>query len=263
MSNDKKIEELTEKVTITSRGYELAANGVVSVATHLRYLEHIRWSTISTSGKLPLRNFWQLGVVRAQTVEIYEQVRFGVELELSMWLSRLGRTSMDFSHDIVRVADGVLVGRSTATIVALDSERRPTAVGPGAVDYLLHREAIVPDRLNGDAPRGAWERSVELRPSDHDLQQHVNHARYAELMEDTRLLCALEGGYGAGDWDAPARRFSIVYEKEARLGDAVVAKTWRTNAPNGDSPPPSVDVLMTKGSSTVVARARIELPRPR
>jgi len=260
MSNAK-IELLTEKITITSRGYELAANGVISTANFLRYLEHLRWSTIATSGKLPLRKFWRLGVVRAQTVELYEQIGFGVELELSMWLSRIGRTSMDFSHDIVRTANGALVGRSRATIVALDSNRQPTEIGSGAADYVLDRETIPLERLEGDAPSNAWERTVDLRPSDHDVQQHVNHARYAELMEDTRLLCALEGGYGAGEWDTPARRLTIVYEREARRGDAIIARTWRTEATHGDLRPPSVDILMMKGGSEVVARARIELSR--
>src|SRR5690349_16325017 len=123
------MEDKIEKMVITSRGYELASNGVLPMATYLRYLENIRWSTIATSDKLPLRKFWHLGVVRSQVVEIYDQTSFGVAIELSMWLARVGKSSMDFSHDIVRVEDGALIGRSTATIVALDSERRPAAIG--------------------------------------------------------------------------------------------------------------------------------------
>lgn len=249
MSDDK-----IEKLRITTRGYELAASGVLPVATYLRYLEHIRWHTISTSEKLPLRQFWMLGVVRAQAVEIYEPVSFNVELELSMWLSRLGRTSMSFSHDIHRVSDGALVGRSTATIVALDSERRPAVIGEGASDYLVTREAISLERLEDPPPADAWERTVSLRPSDHDLQQHVNHARYAELIDDTRLLAAAAGGYGPGSWDAHVARFSIAYEQEARLGDAVVARTFRTQGRDR-----SVDFVLTKGESSIVTRARIEL----
>lgn len=250
-------EDKIERLRITSRGYELAASGFLSVATHLRHLEHIRWHTISTSERLPLRKFWMLGVVRAQVVEMYEAVSFNVELELSMWLSRLGRTSMDFSHDIVRVSDGALVGRSTATIVALDSERRPAAIGEGAADYLVKRDSIAPDRFDDGVPaEGVWERTVDLRPSDHDLQQHVNHARYAELIEDTRLLAAAANGYGPGAWDGRARRFSIAYEQEARMGDAVVAHTWVTPPAAGAR---SVDVRLSKGSGVVVTRARISV----
>jgi acyl-CoA thioesterase FadM len=248
-------EDKIEKLRITSRGYELAQSGFLSVATHLRHLEHIRWNTISTSEKLPLRKFWMLGVVRAQVVEMYEPVSFNVELELSMWLSRLGRTSMDFSHDIVRTSDGALVGRSTATIVALDSDRRPAAIGEGAAEYLVTRESIAPDRFeDAPPPEEAWERGVALRPSDHDLQQHVNHARYAELIEDTRILCAAANGYGPGTWDGRALRFSIAYEQEARMGDEVTAHTWVTRPAAGSR---SVDVRLSKGSGMVVTRARI------
>jgi acyl-CoA thioesterase FadM len=247
-----------EKVRITSRGYELAASGTLSIATYLRYFEHMRWHTISTSEKLPLRRFWMLGVVRAQTVEVYKSVGFDVELELTMWLARVGRSSMDFSHDMVRVSDGALVARSTATIVALDSTRKPAAIGEGAREYLVTKEVISPERLEGAPPADAWERTVDLRPSDHDLQQHVNHARYAELVDDTRLLCARVSGYGSGDWDGRVRRFSIAYEQEARLGDTVVARTWRTRARDR-----CLDFLLTKSSTVVVTRARIELLAPR
>lgn len=244
-----------ETMRITSRGYELAANGVLSIATYLRYLEHLRWTTISTSEKLPLRQFWMLGVVRSQVVEIYEQSSFGTTFELTMWMSRLGRTSMDFSHDIVRVADGALVGRSAATIVALDGERRPTVVGAGAAEYLVSRESILPDRLEGPPKEGAFTRNVDLRPSDHDLQQHVNHARYAELMDDTRLLAAEASAYGPGAWDAPPRRFSIAYEQEARRGDAVTGHTWRTEGSLR-----GIDLVLSRGPLSVVTRARMTLP---
>lgn len=247
-----------EKLRITSRGYELAASGTLSIATYLRYFEHIRWHSISTSEKLPLRRFWMLGVVRAQTVEVYKAVGFDVELELTIWLARVGRSSMDFSHDMVRVSDGALVARSTATIVALDAARRPSVIGDGAREYLVTKEAILPERLDEAPPSDAWERTVELRPSDHDLQQHVNHARYAEFVDDTRLLCARAGGYGSGEWDGRVRRFSIAYEQEARLGDAVVARTWHTRARDR-----CLDFLMTKSSTVVVTRARIELLTPR
>jgi acyl-CoA thioesterase FadM len=249
------MEDKIEKMVITSRGYELASSGVLPMATYLRYLEHIRMTTIVTSEKLPLRQFWQMGVVRSQAVELYEQTSFGATLELTMWLARVGRSSMDFSHDIVRVADGVLLGRSTATIVALDFERRPALVGEGAREYIVDRPGIAPDRFEGDAPPSAWSRTIELRPSDHDLQQHVNHARYAELIDDTRLLCADAGGYGTpGDWTRPVRRFSIAYEQEARVGDAVVGKTWPTPGKAA-----SADFLLSKGTGAIVTRARIEL----
>jgi hypothetical protein len=42
------------------------------------------------------------------------------------------------------------------------------------------------------------------------------------------------------------------------MGDAVVARTWRTEGETGAR---SVDVLLSKGTSAVVTRARIALSR--
>jgi acyl-CoA thioesterase FadM len=208
---------------------------------------------IGTSAKLPLREFFTLGVVRAQVLELEAPVSFGVELELSMWVSRVGRTSFDMSHEIVEVLGGRRVGRSTATVVALGLDRRPAPLPEGAQSLVVAREAPQPDRLTGEPPEGAWTRPVEIRPSDHDLQQHVNHARYAELVEDTRVLCAAAGGYGPGSWDGQPRRLSIAYEREARAGDRVEARTFRTAGTDR-----SVDVVLGRDGSTLT-RARVEL----
>jgi len=247
-------EDKIERLRIVTRGYELGSNGSVPPSQYLRYLEHIRWSTIAGSEKLPFRKFWWLGVVRSQVVEVHRQLGFNVEIELSMWMSRLGKTSVDFSHDIVRCEDGQLIGRSTATLVALDQNRRPSPIGEGAAEYLVSREAVRMDRLEEPIPETAWERHVPLRPSDHDLQQHVNHARYADFVEDTRSLCADAGGYGPGEWNGPFRRLAITYEREVRLGDPAVARTWCTAGRER-----SIDFVLMKEPGVVATRARVEL----
>src|SRR6476659_9103946 len=135
-------ESKVERLKIMTRGYEISSTGNVAPSQFLRYLEHVRWRTITRSEKLPLRRFWAFGVVRTQVLQLHRDISFDVEIEISMWLSRLGRTSMDFSHEIVRVDDGVLVARSAATIVALDSSRRPAPIGEGAQDYLVDRQVV-------------------------------------------------------------------------------------------------------------------------
>ena len=118
----------TETMRITTRGYELAQMGVLPLSAYLRYLEHQRWTTIARSERLPLRKFFAMGVVRAQGLEVIEHVGFDEELLLTIWLSHVGKTSLAFSHSIQKAGSGVLVARSTATIVALDSNRRPAAI---------------------------------------------------------------------------------------------------------------------------------------
>lgn len=248
------MDDKVDTLRITSRGYELASHGTLPVAAYLRYLEHLRWRTISRSQKIPLRLFWTMGVVRAQVIELHQHVSFDVELELSMWVSRVGRTSIELSHDITRPEDGALIARSTATIVTLDDERRPAPVKDGAREFVVDRPRVTAERLESEPPAGAWRRSVDIRPSDQDLQQHVNQARYADFVEDARLLCARAGGYGSGDWEAAPRRFVIAYESESRVGDAVEAVSWLTTGRAR-----SADFVLRKENGQISTRARLEL----
>src|SRR5436190_24046313 len=112
----------------------------------------MRWRSISRSQTIHLRLFWTMGVVRAQVLEIYKQVSFDVELELSMWVSRVGRTSIELSHDITRTDDGELVGRSTATVVTLDGERRPAPIKDGAREFVIERPCAASERLEAEPP---------------------------------------------------------------------------------------------------------------
>lgn len=247
-------EDKVDTLRIVSRGYELASHGTLPVAAYLRYLEHLRWRTISRSQKIPLRLFWTMGVVRAQVIELYQHVSFDVELELSMWVSRIGRTSIELSHDITRVEDGALVAQSTATIVTLDEERRPAPVKEGAREFVVDRPRVTAERLESEPPPEAWRRAVDIRPSDQDLQQHVNQARYADFVEDARLLCARSGGYGTGNWESAPRRFVIAYESEARVGDSVEALSWLTTGRAR-----SADFVLRKENGQISTRARLEL----
>src|ERR1041385_6002719 len=123
-------EDKVERIRLVTRGYEVSSRGRMSPSQYLRYVEHVRWRPIASSDKIPVRLFMRLGVVRAQVLEIFHDTSFDTELEISMRLARVGKTSMDFSHDVVRTSDGELVARSTATIVTLDSERRPAPIDP-------------------------------------------------------------------------------------------------------------------------------------
>jgi acyl-CoA thioesterase FadM len=250
-------EEKMERLRVVTRGYEVSSRGRISPSQYLRYIEHVRWRTIASSSKIPVRAFMGIGVVRAQVLEIFHDTSFDTELEISMWLARVGRTSMDFSHDVVRVTDGELVARSTATIVALDAERRPAPIDPEAQRFVVVRDAELIERLEIDELRGAWEHPVAVRPSDEDLQGHVNQARYADFVEDARQLCAAAEGYGPGAWDGPPHRLAISYEDEARVGDPLVVRT-RSNA---DSDAQRLDFVLLKGEGRIATRARIELSR--
>jgi acyl-CoA thioesterase FadM len=249
-------EQKIERLCLITRGYEVSSRGRISPSQYLRYIEHVRWRTIAGSDQIPVRAFMGIGVVRAQVLEIFHDTSFDTELEISMWLARVGKTSMDFSHEVVRVSDGQLVARSTATIVALDAERRPAPIDPAARRYVVSRDAAIVERLDIDGAAKAWEHPIAVRPSDEDLQGHVNQARYADFVEDARHLCAAAGGYGPGAWDGPPCRLAISYDDEARVGDPLVV---RTRVADADAQ--ALDFVLQKGEGSIATRARIELSR--
>lgn len=246
--------EPIERIRLVTRGYEVSSNGRIGPSQLLRYVEHVRWRTIAHSEKLPARDFMRIGVIRAQKLELLDHLSFDQEIEISMWLSRIGKTSLDFSHDVVRTSDGALMAQSTATVVTLDAERRRAPISPDAHRYLLSRPSAAIERLDGELPQGAWQDPVVVRPSDEDMQGHVNHARYADFVEDARVLCARAGGYGAGTFDGPARSLTLSYDEEVRVGDPVRVVTYRSAAPS------ALDFALVKGDGRVATRARIGLP---
>ena len=236
------------RARLSTRGYELGPRQVLPPSAYLRYLEHMRW----TSRTRPTSRRVGQGVVRALGIELFQEVGAHVELDLTLWISRVGRTSLDMSHEILLADDGSTVARSRATLVSLDERRRPTPFHDSVRELILDRGAIDIPPPEGSVPETAYGRDLSVRPSDHDNQDHVNQARYADFVEDVRQICSRERGYGDGTWDAPLRRLSIAFENECRAGDPLVARTWKTSGA-------SLEFQLDRGPDDIVARARVEI----
>ena len=78
-------------------------------------------------------------------------------------------------------------------------------IDSAAGEFVVERDVASIVRMGGQIPSGALIYPIHVRFSDQDMQMHVNHARYAEFIEDARLTAAAAGGYGTGAWDAPVR----------------------------------------------------------
>ena len=198
------------------------ASGVIPLGVLASYMEHTRWQSIQGS-EFRLAHYWRRGVIRAQHIEILEPVRFDVELSIDCSVGRIGRTSLDLCHRLRRQSDGRLVAQATVTAVNLDEAGRPTPLDPGAEELLGDPPALPSVALDGQAPRSAWAREITVCPSDQDVLQHVNHARYIDFVEDTRALAARAGAYAEAGETAqrPARRIAISYERQAAFGDTL------------------------------------------
>ncbi len=243
---------------ITTRGYELDSESLLSPATYLRYLEHLRWlavasqaqqrgsheqSTLHDSGHI-LGSLFGKGhsvVVVAQSLLLDGDVGQGVELAASMWVRRVGRTSLDFGHVIAR-PDGSPLVRAVVTAVYRGPDGKPAPV-PDIVRQqvmedpvsLVELEVMAKQTPRADiAPLEAWARPVEVRPSDCDLLGHVNHANYLCFFDDTRRLAVHAGALEP----SASRRLTAVtleYRHQAVVGDPLVARVWPSSAEGADA----------------------------
>jgi acyl-CoA thioesterase FadM len=242
--------------TLVTRGYEMNATARIPPSTFSRYLEHLRWQTMADPA-YPLRTYWKRGVIRAQRLELFQRVQFDEELVLVAWLGRVGRTSLEFAHRIVRRSDGVLVARASATGVNLGGDGRPLPLDEAVRAFVTDGEEPDAPALDEDAPPKAWSRELVVCPSDQDVLQHANQARYMDWVEDTRWLAARADGYGAHSPSAerPARRIHIEYRREVKAGTRIRIVTWSL----GSEPSAFGFEVRRVEDSELLTRARVEV----
>jgi acyl-CoA thioesterase FadM len=243
---------------ITTRGYEMDASGVIPLSVLASYMEHTRWQSVADS-EFRLATYWKRGVIRAQHIEVLEPVRFDTELSIDCTVGRIGRTSLDLCHQLRRLDDRRLVARATVTAVNLDDAGRPAPLDPGAGELLGDPPTLPSAALDGiAAPQAAWTREISVCPSDQDVLQHVNHARYLDFLEDTRALAARAGAYTEAGEAAqlPPRRIAISYERQAAFGDSLKATTWKLE---GTKHAFGFELRRQSAQLELVALARVEV----
>jgi YbgC/YbaW family acyl-CoA thioester hydrolase len=209
----------TVRMHLRVRGSELGPGGVILASHVSRYLEQARWQAFEApsfvlTGKL------LGGVVRAQTIEMEEELRYGEAVEVTTWLARVGRTSLDFGHLIAR-EDGVRVAVARCTIVQLGPDG-PAPLDPELASLTVDLPLPAHEALRNPPEGDLYELPFIVRPTDTDSFSHVNQARYVDFAEDARIL--------ADRADHPAgvagrlRRISVEYVREARAGDSVTIR---------------------------------------
>ncbi|WP_158542488.1 acyl-CoA thioesterase [Lujinxingia litoralis] len=113
--------------TLSVRGYELDVFGHVNNAVYLNYFEHCRWEAFRQLGGDVQEGGAQM-VVRKLTVEYLAAAYLFDELEVSLWVERLGTTSATFGQAIKRRADGVSLATAEVVVVTIDAQGRPTGL---------------------------------------------------------------------------------------------------------------------------------------
>lgn len=211
-------------LTHTIRGIELDATGFVSPGWLSRILEDTRWRVFTMDS---VRGLMEGTVARAGTYEYEAVLGYGDQIDIMTWMARVGRTSFDFGHRIVRKSDGAIAAAARMTVVNL-GPNGPAPLDPVVASYVVDEPA---PRVR-PWPQGErvdiWSREWTVRPSDQDSFRHVNQARYVDYIEDTRWF-ASEAGTRAG-LEGRLEGLAVEYLREAHAGDTVRMETWPTDA---------------------------------
>ena len=208
----------------TIRGIELDATGAVSPGWFARIFEHTRWQVFAKDG-YALRGLLDGGVARAGTFEYGVPLSYQDELLIDTWVARVGRTSFDFGHRIMRLRDEAIAARARMTVVNLGPEG-PAPVDPVVAAFVLNEPApAVRPWPEGDRLH-SWKRQWIVRPSDQDSFRHVNQARYVDYIDDARWFAA-QAGEPAGV-EGRLASLSVEYLRETHAGEQVQMETWVT-----------------------------------
>ena len=218
-------------VEFVSRGYELDARGVVPPHVLLRYMEHMRWENAlkSTTDVDSILRSGRSFVVVAQTVQILRYIGMAVRMRGTVWVGRIGRTSMDFHHVIHRTEDSELLVTGNVTIVYLGTDGTPTPLP----ERLRHARSDSPWTVEPKPPEftaipsQTFDRQYRVRADDLDLLQHVNQANYAAFYDDARQIAASRNVYGKdGLGGGRIRLLHIEYSSSAVMGEELSVGTW-------------------------------------
>jgi len=244
--------DLLTTVQYTVRGIELDATGYVAPGWLSRIFEDTRWR-VFTLDDYSLRGLMEGGVARAGTYEYGVPLSYGDRIAISTWVARVGRTSFDFGHRIVREGDGETAASARMTVVNLGPSG-PAPLDPVVASYVIDEPVPAVRSWPAEERAEVWSREWEVRPSDQDSFGHVNQARYVDYIEDTRWFAA-KARAPAG-LEGRLDGLSVEYIREAHAGELVRMETWATGEgarayeltrqPDGE--------VLTRGQSFVAPR---------
>jgi acyl-CoA thioester hydrolase len=110
--------------------------GMVNNAVYLTYLEEARvrfW--IHLTQQIPQQSKDISLVVARVEMDYLKPVRLGDKLWVELWVSRMGRTSFDFSYRLLHF-DGTPVGRARTVMVHVTPEGQPHPLPRDMVEQL-------------------------------------------------------------------------------------------------------------------------------
>ncbi len=217
---------------IQTRGYELDYTRSIPPAVLVRYMEWGRWEYLGTENNEITQSVNSL-VVGTQSLVIVSTLREREDLDVLVWLSRVGTASLDISQMIVNKVTKQPIALGRATLVNVGKDRRPAAIAQDVKQLVENAPEGFSDELFldlSDRTSGMSKRSLQRRvmASEIDLLKHVNHSRYVDYVEDSRkFLFANEDQIAP-----PISAITVQYRNEALHGQLLDIDVWPTADPN-------------------------------
>lgn len=207
---------LTVVCQLTCRGDEIGADQTVRPGQLLAWLEHGRWAAAEhqKSGIDQLFAQGLLTVVRVQQVGFCAPVDLGQTVQLAVGIGKVGNSSVEIAESMWSTEDPPRCLAELRIVgVALGPDRKPARVPDSlrAVSRPLTPATTLAGMTPTDLERPDFTWSSEVRASEIDLFQHVNHARYADWLDDARRAAERQGLPG-GTWPAGRRLQAIAIE---------------------------------------------------
>jgi len=247
---------LTEfQTSLRVRGYEVGAHRVVPLSVLAQYTEHARWQAFyerSLAVDLMFTGGRRM-VVRSQRFDLLRPVPPLADLRVTLWVERVGRTSLDFGQEILLTGLPDLPGatglpsaaataleagpqvavRALVRAVSVGTDGRPLPLPEPIRDLEAPRGLAPLPRLTPASPltadTGGLARVAHFRarPSDVDVFQHVNHGRVVAFYDDARLALAP---------DTRPLSVTISYDAELFAGDELQVALWPAGEVPGVTP---------------------------
>lgn len=223
---------------LTVNLYDLDSREEVSCATFLRYFEE---TAMRGSAHFGFTLEWyrereQFWVIRTMRMERLCAPRYLDELEISTWISSLGRVRSDRNYLARRAADGRVLARAIANWVYVDAaQMQPVRIHPDITAMFdRHEEPALPPlgkvTLHPEIPAQFEHTTTRVAQFyEADSARHTNNAIYVDWLEEAIRETLRAMNYVlAVDGSTPLpwfHRHALEYARPALPGDTVAIRT--------------------------------------
>lgn len=225
------------------RQYECDANGHLSNATYLRYMQETAFDASADAGYdlaayERLNGLW---LIRESEIEYLLPLTYGDRVNITTWVVDFRQVSSRRGYSFQNSETQELVARSNTDWAYIDTSRDRPAKIPEKMRSAFFPEGVPesfpprpPFPSPPPPPQGIYQTNIKVNWDDIDVMAHVNNAIYLDYMNECTMRLIAEYGYG---WDKMAaegigmyaRNVRIKYHQPAILGDELVINTWAYN----------------------------------